>query len=150
MAQWSLNNVHSSVVKTPNPHLLIISHCCLTIIWTEVIYMKSFIISVIVTFLSLVIIDYFSKSVKFSGYGSVAVLAAVITLLNGTIRPILQFLSIPITIVTLGLFYFVVNGFVLYLSFKLTDGARIKSFPTAIWMSIVLSILQSFISSILR
>ena len=112
--------------------------------------MKSFIISVIVTFLSLIVIDYFSKSVKFSGYGSVAVLAAVITLLNGTIRPILQFLSIPITIVTLGLFYFVVNGFVLYLSFKLTDGARIKSFPTAIWMSIVLSILQSFISSILR
>lgn len=112
--------------------------------------MKGFIISAIVTFLSLVIIDYFSKSVRFKGYDSIAVLALVITLLDKTVRPILQFLSIPITILTLGLFYFVVNGFVLYLAFKLTDGARIKGFVTAIWMSVVLSILQSLISSIIK
>lgn len=112
--------------------------------------MKSFIISVIATFLSLVVIDYFSKSVKFKGYDSVAVLSLVITLLDKTVRPVLQFLSIPITIVTLGLFYFVVNGFVLYLAFKLTDGAKIKGLFTSIWMSIVLSILQSVITSIIK
>ena len=112
--------------------------------------MKSFIISVIATFLSLIVIDYFSKSVRFNGYSSVAVLALVITVLDRTVRPVLQFFSIPITIVTLGLFYFVVNGFVLYLAFTLTDGAKIKGLPTAIWMSIVLSILQSLITSIIK
>ena len=112
--------------------------------------MKNFIISVIATFFSLIVIDYFSKSVKFKGYGSVATLALVIAVMDMSVRPILQILSIPITILTLGLFYFVVNGFVLWLAFTITKGASIKSFPTAIWMSIVLSILQSLVSSLIK
>ena len=100
--------------------------------------MKSFIASVIVTFLSLVLIDHFSTSVRFKGYDTILVLSLVITLLDISVRPLLQILAIPVTIVTLGLFYFVVNGFVLYLAFSLTNGAKIKGFPTAIWMSIVL------------
>lgn len=112
--------------------------------------MKSFLISAVVTFLSLVLIDNFSKSVKFNGYDKIAVLSLIITLLGRTITPLLQVLAIPVTVLTLGLFYFVVNGFVLYLGFKLTNGAKIKSFVTAIWMSIVLSILQALIGSVIH
>ena len=112
--------------------------------------MKEFLASAIITFLSLLLIDNFSRSVKFNGYGTVFVLSLVINLLNATVKPLLHVMAVPVTVVTLGLFGFVINGLVLYLAFKLTNGAKIKGFVTAIWMSVVLSILQSIIGSLLQ
>ncbi len=111
--------------------------------------MREFLVSTLITALSLLIIDNFSRSINFrGGLKSVIILAVIIGFLNSTVRPVLQFLSIPITILTLGLYYFVVNGIVLYMAFKLTNGADIKGLRSAIWVNIVLTVLNSFITNL--
>ena len=95
--------------------------------------MRTFLISILVTAASLMIIDLFSDSINFSGGSkTVLFLAFVISVLNSTVRPVFQVLAIPITILTLGLFYFVVNGFVLLIAFSFTKGAKIKNLTSAI------------------
>ena len=96
---------------------------------------------ILLNIISLWIIDYFSTSISFKSAGTMIVTALVLGLLELIIKPILSFLSIPITILTLGLFSFVINGFILYLAFSFVDGAYIKSFPTAMLLSIVMTIL---------
>lgn len=111
--------------------------------------MKAFVISVLVTAVSLWIIDQFSSSINFrkgSEVKIILVLSLLLNCLNFSVTPILQFLGIPITILTLGLFYFVINGFVLWFAFHFVRGAKIKSFGTAIWVNIVLTLLESGIN----
>lgn len=112
--------------------------------------MREFFASWLVSFLALLIIDSFSASVNFSGgWKSMAVLALIMQVLHVTVEPVLQILSIPITILTLGLFYFVVNGIVLLIGFNLTKGAKIRSLSSAIWISIVLSVLESILGGLI-
>jgi putative membrane protein len=73
-----------------------------------------------------------------------AVIAAIVLgLLNTFLKPILQFLSIPITLLTLGLFYLVINVAMVYLAAYLVDGFRVDGFLTALIFSFALSLAQS-------
>jgi len=75
-----------------------------------------------------------------------AVIAAIVMgLLNTFVKPILQFLSLPITIVTLGLFYFIVNIILVYACAYLVDGFSVSSVLAALLFSIGLSIAQGFV-----
>lgn len=79
---------------------------------------------------------------------SVLVLGLVMTLVNMAIKPILQFLSLPITVLTLGVFYLVVNTILLYLAAFLANGLffagiQISSFGSAFLASIIISIVSS-------
>lgn len=56
-----------------------------------------------------------------------------------TLRPILLLLALPITLLTLGLFTFVVNGFLLWLLSKLVDGFHVESFGAALFGALLLS-----------
>lgn len=72
-----------------------------------------------------------------------AVIAAVVLgLLNTFLKPILQILSIPITLLTLGLFHLVINVAMVYLAAYLVDGFRVDSFLTALIFSFALSLAQ--------
>lgn len=76
-----------------------------------------------------------------------AVLAAVIlSLLNGLVRPIVGLLSLPLTILTLGLFYFVLNGLMIWLTGYLVSGFFVNSFGQAIFVSLILSLVNSLVS----
>ncbi|MCG9910259.1 MAG: phage holin family protein [Flavobacteriales bacterium] len=77
------------------------------------------------------------------------VVSAVLGLLNFFVKPILLFFSIPVTIITLGLFLFVINGFTVWLTHKLVPGFTIDSFGWAILFSIVMTIIISISESIL-
>ncbi len=82
-----------------------------------------------------------------------ALLAAiVIGLVNALVRPILGFLTFPITLITFGLFTFVLNALTLWLASALTPsyGFHISNFGSALLGSIVLSIVSSIISYLLR
>ena len=74
-----------------------------------------------------------------SGFAAVLLLAVV----NTVVSPILKFLALPITIITLGLFSLVINGAMLYLVSALIDGFEITSFFTAFFASIFISIFTS-------
>ena len=113
--------------------------------------MKKLLFSVFANTVALTLIDSLSDSVSFSGgINTVIILAIVISLLNITIRPILQFLSLPISAVTLGLFHFVVNGAVIVMAFNMTDGATISGLGPAVIVSIALSLITGFIESIFK
>ncbi len=75
--------------------------------------------------------------------GVTAVLVALaLAIINHTIKPIITIISLPINIVTLGLFSFVINGLMILLADKLVDGFTVPSLLMAIYFSIVLSIIN--------
>ncbi|MEH2122436.1 phage holin family protein [Nostoc sp.] len=80
------------------------------------------------------------------------VAALVIGLVNAFIRPILRLLTFPITLLTFGLFTFVINALTLWLASGLTPGYgfEIKGFLPALLGSIVLAIVSSIINYLLR
>lgn len=77
-----------------------------------------------------------------------AVLAAVVlSLLNGLVRPIIALFSLPLTFLTFGLFYFVINGLMIWLTSYFVSGLAVRSFGQAILVSLILSIVNSLIAS---
>ncbi len=70
------------------------------------------------------------------------IVAIVMGVLNTIVKPILQFLSLPITILTLGLFYFVINILIVYLCAYLVDGFSVSSAIAALLFSLSLSLAQ--------
>ncbi len=78
-----------------------------------------------------------------SHWWNVIVVAVVISLLNAVVRPLLIFLTIPATIITLGLFIFVINAATILLADYLLDGFRVDSFWWALLFSLILSLITS-------
>lgn len=86
-------------------------------------------------------------------YLSIAILAAVLAFLNAIIRPILQFISFPITVLTLGIFALVVNTAVLYMAAGLGNGLfgvnfYIENFWSALFASIIISIVTVILGKV--
>lgn len=81
--------------------------------------------------------------VTVEGTGALLLAALVIGLVNAVIRPILVFLTLPITVLTLGLFYFVLNGLLLYLAAALTPGFELAGLVSAILGALVVSIVAT-------
>jgi putative membrane protein len=84
---------------------------------------------------------------------SIGILAALLALLNTFIRPILQVVSLPITILTLGIFALIVNTVVLYLAAWLSDNLfgvflHIDSFVSALIASVVISLVTIILNAI--
>lgn len=78
------------------------------------------------------------------------VLVLILGVLNLIIRPILLLLTLPITLVTLGLFTFVINAFVLYLASILVPGVHINSFFTAIIAAFFISFFSTAVKIIFK
>lgn len=83
------------------------------------------------------------------GIGTALIVAIVLGLLNAFLKPILVLLTIPITIITLGLFYLVINVLMVYLTANLVSGFAVNGFIAALLFSIVVSIVTWVIDSIL-
>jgi putative membrane protein len=96
------------------------------------------ILNTLALFLVVTIVPGFTSG----GWGSLAIAAAVLGLLNAVIRPILFVLTLPITVVTLGLFLLVVNAIMLELTAALVPGFDIHGFGWAIVGALVLSIVS--------
>ena len=75
--------------------------------------------------------------------GWIALLTAfVLAIINFTIKPIITIVTLPVNLITLGLFSFVINGFMILLASYLVPGFMIPSLLMAIWFSVVLSIVN--------
>ena len=76
-----------------------------------------------------------------------AILAAVmLSVLNVIVKPIISLFSLPLTMLTLGLFYFVINGLMIWMTGYLVAGVVIHSFGQAILVAIILSLVNSLVS----
>ncbi|MBC7691769.1 MAG: phage holin family protein [Methylotenera sp.] len=105
--------------------------------------MYSILITWFVAALSLLGTAYFLPGFKVAGFKSALITAVVIGLANILVRPILLFLTLPLNILTLGLFTIVVNAMILKLCAALTPGFEIKSWLTAILASILIALLSN-------
>jgi putative membrane protein len=83
------------------------------------------------------------------GWTSILLVALVWSVLTMVVRPVLAILTLPITIVTLGLFSFVLNAFLFYAMQWLVPGFAVVGFVPALLGALVLSILSWFIQKIL-
>jgi putative membrane protein len=73
------------------------------------------------------------------------VLSVVLAILNALLKPILIILTLPITILTLGLFLFVINAGIILIAGKFVDGFRVDGFWWALLFSLLLSMLVSIL-----
>lgn len=82
--------------------------------------------------------------IEIESYQIAFIVALVLTCLNLLVKPILLVLTLPITILTLGLFTWVINALILIFSSKLVDGFHIKNFGWAMLMSLVMGVFKMF------
>ena len=108
------------------------------------------IIRILISAVAVLIASYVLRSfgVYVDGFGTAIIVAIVLGLLNAILKPILVVLTIPITILTLGLFYLVINVLMVYLAASLVSGFRVDNFIGALLFSIIVSVASSIIGSI--
>jgi putative membrane protein len=98
---------------------------------------------------SLLALPYLIDAVSVSGFGAALLVALVLGLLNTLIRPVLLVLTLPINLLTLGLFTFVINGLMFWMADAMFDGFEIASFGWAIVAAILYSLISWAVSSLL-
>ncbi len=87
------------------------------------------------------------SQIQVSSLTSAIIVAFVMSLLNTFVKPILTILSLPITILTLGLFYFVVTVAIVYICDTLVGGFKVDGFLQPLIFSFILSIVNSLVGS---
>jgi putative membrane protein len=105
------------------------------------------IIRLLINALAVFIIAYLLSGVIVDGYTGAIIVAIVLSLLNLLVKPFLVILTLPVTVLTLGLFLLVINASIIVLADKLIDGFSVSSFWTAALFSILLSMLQPLLQS---
>jgi putative membrane protein len=108
------------------------------------------IIRLLLNALAVFILAHVLEGVRVNGYLGAVIVAIVIAILNVLVKPLLILLTLPVTIMTLGLFLLAINALIILLADKLVDGFGVSSFLTALLFSILLSILQSILHSIFK
>ena len=88
-------------------------------------------------------------AVSVSGFGAALIAALVLGLLNAVIRPVLILLTLPVNLLTLGLFTFVINGFLFWATAEVLEGFAVRSFGWAVLGAIVYSLVSWVISGLL-
>lgn len=78
------------------------------------------------------------------------VAGAVLGIINTIVRPVLVILTLPVTVVTLGLFYFVISAFCLWLTSWLLEGFELRGMFTTFMAALLVSFLSTIITSILH
>lgn len=111
--------------------------------------MKTF-LKILLTAVAVIVLASILPGVAVTNYVTAIIVAVVIALLNMFVRPLLIFFTLPATIVTLGLFLFVINAVIILLAGKLVAGFAVSGFFTALLFSVLLSIFRSFLFSLLK
>lgn len=105
-------------------------------------------INLIVTAVIVYLLANFLPGISVDDFGSSIIVVIVLALLNFIVKPILQLISIPVTILTLGLFLFVINALIIMLCGYIVGGFHVEGFWPALLFSLVLSIVQSIVGGI--
>ena len=95
-----------------------------------------------ITALSLWVTSLIFKGLKFDTVSSLVIAALLLGLANAIVRPLLIVLTLPLTLITFGLFILVINALMILLVAKLVKGFTVSSFWTAFFASIVISLLS--------
>ena len=103
----------------------------------------------IINTVSLIAVAYLVPSISVSGFGAALVAALVLGLVNTFIRPVLVLLTLPVTIVTIGLFFFVINGLLFWFVGSFIEGFVVAGFWAGVFGAIVYSLISWLLSALL-
>jgi putative membrane protein len=103
----------------------------------------------IVNALALLALPYVVPSIQIAGFGTALLVAIVLGLINTLLRPLLVLLTLPVTLLTLGLFIFVINALLFQLAGLLIDGFQVGGFWSALFGSIAYSLISWLLSAVL-
>lgn len=107
-----------------------------------------FLVKLLINTLAVIISAYLIPGVTVDGILSAIIVAVVLGLLNTFVKPILVILTLPITILTLGLFYLVLNVIIIYITDYFIGGFSVAGFVPALLFSIVLTIVGWILDAI--
>jgi len=110
----------------------------------------NFILKTLLSAVAVVILSKVLPGVGVDSYTTAVIVAIVLSLLNFIVKPILVILTLPITIITLGLFLLIVNAVIILLADNFIGGFSVDNIWWALLFSLLLSFLQSILFSILK
>jgi len=93
---------------------------------------------------AIMVTAYILPGVHVAGFMVALILAVILGIINAVLRPILLILTLPINVLTLGLFTFVINGFLIIIAASFVRGFSVDSFWWALAFSLVLSLVNRF------
>lgn len=108
----------------------------------------STLLNIVLSTIAVFVTGYILPGVKMSSFWVALVVAIVLGLLNSFIRPILLLLTLPINILTLGLFTFVIMGFMVWLTTLIIPGFEVTNFWWCILFAVVMAIINSILQSV--
>ncbi|RMA56668.1 phage holin family protein [Ulvibacter antarcticus] len=108
------------------------------------------ILRLFLTAVAVIILAYVLPGVGVEGFTSAVIVAVVLALLRAIVKPVLVFLTLPVTIITLGLFLLVINACIILMADYFVDGFTVTNFWWALLFSLLLSFLQSILYSLLK
>lgn len=100
--------------------------------------------------IALYIVSKLVRGIELLDFGSALVAVIIIGLVNALIKPLFLLLTLPLTILSLGLFTFVINAAMLMLASSFTPGFQVNGFGTALVGSILLSVISMLLHSLVR
>lgn len=107
------------------------------------------IISLVISAVAVILTAYLLPGVTVAGFLPALLVAIVLGFLNAFVKPILILLTLPINIVTIGLFTFVINALIILLVSQIVPGFRVDGFWWALLFSVILSIVNGLLFTIL-
>lgn len=108
------------------------------------------IVALLINAIALLFTAYLVPGFVIADFTSALLAAIVLGVVNTFIKPVLSFITAPLTVVTLGLFTFVVNAIVLFIVSAVVPGLQIEGWLPAILGAIVLSIISTILNSVLK
>ena len=99
-------------------------------------------LKILISGVAVILTTYLLPGVQINSFLSALIVAAVLAILNGVLKPFLVVLTIPITVVTFGLFLFVINALIILIASYLIPGFYVEGFWWALLFSIILSLIS--------
>lgn len=100
--------------------------------------------------LAIMLLGYHLPGVTISGFWSALWVALFLGIVNAVIKPVLIIITLPINILTLGLFTFVINAFLVMFASSVIKGFQVQGFLYAVLFSVILSIINFVLNSFFR
>ncbi len=110
----------------------------------------NYVLRLLLSALAVVLLAKILPGVEVSSYWIALLVALVLSVLNLLVKPLLILLTLPVTILTLGLFLLIVNAIIILLADALVDGFEVQGLWWALLFSLLLSLLQSIFFSLIK
>lgn len=112
--------------------------------------MTAILITWIANSVAIYAVAYLMRGVDVASFRDALIAGAVLSLVNALVKPIVVLLTLPVTILTLGLFYFLVTAFCLWLTAQIAPGFMVSGLFTTIVAAILISIVSAVVHSVLK